>query len=379
MRGHVPKRERIWTVVGDIGRDKRGGRKQRWHSLMTKGDADDRFIDILKQLKGDTYVEPSEQTLESFLHEWLEATRRRVRPSTADSYKRNIDQHVVPGIGSIQLQKLTSATLNCFYANLLETGRKDGRGGLSPRTARYSHTLIRKALADAVRWNRLARNVADQADAPKQLTPEMRTWNVAELRRFLESASQDRLYPAWVLAATTGMRRGEVLGLRWQDVDLDLGRLAVRRALISIGYRLSFTEPKTARGRRSVALDPTTISVLRDHRGRQLEERLVQGPAYEDQGLVFAKEDGLPIHPDYFSKSFGRIAKKAKVPRIPLHGLRHSYASLALAAGVHPKVVSERLGHAGISITLDTYSHAIPALDAEAANTIAALVFESSS
>jgi integrase len=203
----------------------------------------------------------------------------------------------------------------------------------------------------------------------------MTTWKPQELRAFLEHVRNDRLFAAFLLLATTGMRRGEALGLRWEDVDLDEGWVSVTRSLISVGYDVKVSEPKTQRGRRRVALDSTTVAVLRDHRKSQLEERMAWGPAWRENGHVFAREDGSPIHPDAFSKLFNNRVRAAGVPRIRLHDLRHTHATLALQRGIHPKVVSERLGHASIAITLDTHSHAIPALEREAAELVATLVF----
>ena len=224
----------------------------------------------------------------------------------------------------------------------------------------------------------LARNVAQQAIPPAPSPRrEPRTWTAEELRHFLESVQDDRLYGAYVLAATTGLRRGEVLGLTWRNVDLGASRIAVTQAIIPVNGAVTYSTPKTAKGRRSVALDAFTVNALRAHRVRQLEERLVLGlgtPA--EDALVFTDLDGSPLHPDRFSASFDRLVKAAGVPRIRLHDLRHTHATLALQAGVHPKVVSERLGHSNIAITLDTYSHAIPALQEEAATKVAALVFE---
>lgn len=287
----------------------------------------------------------------------------------------NVKRHIVPALGSMTLQNLTSPRLNALYADLLESGRRDGKGRLSPRTARYVHTIIRKALKDAVRWNPAA-TLPDYAQAPRHVPHEREqaTWTPAELRTFLDGVRDDRLYAAFMLAGTTGVRRGEVLGLRWRDVDLDAGRAAVTQTLLSLRYKLMFSTPKTAKGRRSVALDRVTISSLRVHRKRQLEERLALGPGYHDDDLVFVREDGQPFHPELFSELFVQHTRRLGLPGIRLHDLRHTHATLALAAGVHPKVVSERLGHATVSITLDTYSHGVPSLQEEAAEQLAPVV-----
>jgi integrase len=267
-----------------------------------------------------------------------------------------------------------------MYAELLASGRQDGEA-LSPRTVRYLHAIVRRALEDAVRWRLVTRNVAEQADPPKPTRNRdaMRTWTAGQLRVFLEHVRDDRLYALWALLASTGMRRGEALGLDDEHLDLNRSRVAIRRNLVAVRGRgdereAFWSEPKTEKSRRSVALDPATVDALRAHRKRQLEERMALGPARQDRGVVFAREDGLELDPDWVSKRFERLATQVGLPAIRLHDLRHTHATLALQAGIHPKVVSERLGHSSISMTLDTYSHAIPAMQEDAAARVAALV-----
>ncbi|HEY3670029.1 MAG TPA: site-specific integrase [Acidimicrobiia bacterium] len=379
MRGSVIKRGNSWSVVIDFGRDAAGKRMRKWHSgFETRKEAERARTEILSRLDHGTYVEPDRRTLSDFLeHDWLPAIKARIRPSTWDSYARNVRLHVVPELGGEHLQSITPARLNRFYAEMLESGRIGSERGLSPKTVRYVHGIIRKAFADAVRWNVVQRNVADLADPPKvgAAGREMQTWTADELRTFLHHIEDQRLYAAYLLAATTGMRRGEVLGLRWQDVDLDLARLSVRQTIVSVAYEIKFAEPKTTRSRRSIALDQRTVAVLRSWRKVQLEDRILLGDDYENSGLVFTREDGRFIHPDRFSQLFDKYVGSSGLPRIRLHDLRHTHASLALAAGVHPKVVSERLGHATVAFTLDVYSHAVPALQEDAADRVAALVF----
>lgn len=381
MRGHVHKRGNAWYVVVDLPRDPISGkRKQKWHSgFRTKRDADRALTEILSRLDQGTYVEPTKQTLSSYLDDWLAATKPTLRASTYATYASIVETQIKPRVGSLPLPSITATRLNAMYGELLASGRRDGKGGLSPATVRYVHAVIRKALADAVRRNQLTRNVADAADAPRQARTQIRTWSARELRAFLSHVEGDRLYAAYVVAGTTGMRRGEVLGLKWQDIDLDKARVSIVRSLTVVGgYEVHFSEPKTARGRRMIALDPSTIAALREHRERQMLERSLMGEAYVDDDLAFCREDGTPLHPDAFSDAFWRHAKAARLPRIRFHDLRHTHATLALAAGVHPKVVSERLGHASITITLDTYSHAIPAMQETAAALVASLVFDRS-
>jgi integrase len=227
-----------------------------------------------------------------------------------------------------------------------------------------------------VRWGRLTRNPADAADAPK--SDGVQSWDAATLRQFLaaSSASGDRLHALWVLLATTGMRRGEALGLRWSDVDLDAGRLRVVQTIIQVRSKVTIGEPKTARGRRPVALDAGTVAILREHRRRSVEERMLVGPDFEDRGLVFHYPDGSYLKPDAVSATFERRVRRAGVPALTLKGLRHTWATLALERGIHPRVVQERLGHSTIAITLGIYSHVAPTLHDEAANVVASLILE---
>jgi integrase len=286
--------------------------------------------------------------------------------------------HVIPQLGQLALQQLTPGHLNKFYADLLTDGRSDGRGALSPRTVRYVHTILRRALQAAMRWRHVTVNVADAAEPPaaKQARRRsaMKTWSAADLATFLRTARDHRLYSVFVVLGQTGMRRGEALGARWEHLDLDARRWAVVETLVYVNTRVEASEPKTDHGRRSVALDAATVRVLQAWRRQQVEERLAFGASWEDTGRVFTREDGTDLHPERVSEAFDRLVRKAGVPRIRLHDLRHTHATLALQAGVHPKVVSERLGHASVTITLDTYSHAIPAMQEDAADLVAGLV-----
>jgi integrase len=217
----------------------------------------------------------------------------------------------------------------------------------------------------------------DAADPPRingEGRHEMKTWSAEQLAAFLASVREDRLHSLWHTLALTGMRRGEALGLLWEDVDLEAARISVRRALVPSGREVVVSEPKTARGRRSVALDPETIEVLKARAASQLGEQQEWGDGWTETGLVFTQENGEALHPEVITRRFRQAVKKAMLPAIRLHDLRHTHATLALRAGIHPKVVSERLGHSTVSFTLDVYSHAIPAMQEEAASLLAGLV-----
>jgi integrase len=233
---------------------------------------------------------------------------------------------------------------------------------------------MHRAFRDAVKWGRLVRNPAEAADPPKAAgRPESITWTADQLRSFLEGTRGSRYWAAYLLLATTGLRRGEALGLRWSDLDLDAGRASIRQTVIAIRHTVMIGTPKTAKGRRTVTLDSGTVTALREHRRRQAAERLLMGAGWTDNDLVFCHPDGTMLHPERFSRGFLETVARIGLPRIRLHDLRHGWATLALQAGIHPKVVQERLGHANIAITLDTYSHVIAGLHEDAAEQVAAL------
>lgn len=377
QRGFVRKRGTTWTAYWtDLSSDRRQRTKG---GFRTKKEALAHLAEILGRLQRGEVVEASKLTFGAYLtDQWLPLAKRSVRQTTWDSYDRMLRNHVIPVIGGVPIQDLTASHLDGLYTDLLTGGRKDGQeGGLSAKTVRYLHTTLQKALRDAERKQLVYRNVAQAADPPKpgSRSKEMRTWSAEEVGIFLTTMAEHRLSAAYLLAASTGMRRGEILGLRWRDVDFVTGRVAVRQTITSVNYEIIVGEPKTSRGRRSIAIDSTTAKALRDHRKRQQSERKAMGEGFKDQDLVFCRPDGSPIHPDYFSQTFDRTVARVGLRRIRLHDLRHTHATLGLAAGVPAKVMSDRLGHATVAFTQDVYMHAIPQLEADAADQIADLIF----
>ena len=381
MRGHIAHQDDRYYVVIDQGIDpKTGKRRQAWHAAgKSKRIAERLLSELVEQKRTDTYVEPVRLSLaEYLLNEWLPLAEADLRHSTYDSYRRNVELHVVPRIGSTALQKLRPVDLTKFYAELLRNGRRNGQGGLAPKTVRNIHQMIRKALEDAVQLNYVVRNAAASAKVPRPASGrrrEMSYWTADELRRFLASNDDSAHWHAWYVAANTGMRRGEILGLRWRDVDLDRGRLAIRHTIISVAYKVRSSDAKTERSERVIDIDPRTVEVLRAHRVAQRDIERDVGVGYQNNDLVFAKPDGRPQHPDIFSNAFERRVARTDVPRIRLHDLRHTHATLLLQAGVPPKVVSERLGHASVAFTMQVYAHVIPGMQADAAAAFGNLVF----
>jgi len=376
MRGAVVKRGKTYSFVLPLERDPETGRKrQKWvGGFTTKRACEAALAEALGRVHAGTFAADSgRMTVGEYARDWLAAVESTIRPSTFYSYRLVMNSYVVPRLGRLRLSGLTPAQLGRFYAELGTSGGKTG-GSLSPTTVRYAHTVLGKALQDAVGWGLIARNVARAAKPPRKATPNMTVWSPAEARRFVELVRDDRLYALWFLLLTTGLRRGEAVGLRWADIDLDGGVLSVSRAIASVDGVAMETEPKTARGRRAIALDPGTVDALRKHRERQAAEREVVGDGWSESGAVFTYPDGRTLHPDHVMVTFRRLVTGAGLPLIRLHDLRHTAATLALAAGVHPKVVQERLGLSSIGITLDTYSHVVQGMQAEAAAKVAGLL-----
>lgn len=381
MRGHVAKKGNRYYAVVYEGFDALTGKdRYRWHAAGdTRKGAEKLLTELIKRVHDGDYRAPDRITFGDYLLErWLPTKKAQIRESTFASYKNNIEIHVVPRLGAIPLQKLQPEDLDTFYAQLLTDGKRNGTGGgLAPKTVRIIHGIIRKALADALRKGTVTRNVADLADAPKVRvggSREMTVWTAEELRSFLDEIRDTDWYVPILLAANTGMRRGEVLGLTWRNVDLDAARLTVSQQILSVEYSAKVADVKTAHSRRVVDLDPFSVSVLRTWRREQLERKLSTGRRGDDE-FVFCREDGSPIHPDYFSQSWDRLVKPSDHRRIRLHDLRHTHATILLKAAVPLKVVSERLGHSSPAFTMTVYQHVLPGMQADAAAAFSAAVF----
>jgi integrase len=383
MNGHVAKKASAKSRTGfmyypvvELDADPvTGKRARRWHpGHVLKADAQEALRKLQDDADKGTYVAPVKETFGEYLERWLPTIRTTVRANTYESYRSAVEVHLIPRIGHLQLRQLNRGTFSTLYAELSETGRADGRGGLSPRSVRAVHVTAHKALKDAVKDNLLARNPTDDANVPAKVRSQTPSWTAEQVGAFLTSARSNRLYPAFLTTATTGLRRSELLGLRWADIDLDAGSLKVRQVVTLDKYEPFLAEPKTARSRRVLALDGGTVTALRARRQAQREERVAAGPAWQQTELVFAKADGAILHPQTLSGAFERAAKKAGLPPIGIHGLRHSHASLGLANNVPLVTMSERLGHSSVAITDDVYSHSLPSQHQEAADAIAGLI-----
>ncbi len=373
MKGHIRKRgKKSWAVVIDLGRDATGRRKQKWHSVRGgRKDAERELARLLYAVNTGDYVEPSRILLREYLDRWLrDYARHAVSPKTYERYHDIIENHINPALGNYKLSTLRPLHIQSFYTDAMTKGRKDGRGGLSAQTVLHFHRLLHRALGQAVKWQLLARNYADAVEAPRPRRKEMRALDDAESALLLERLADSRLCVPVIIALTTGLRRGELLAIRWNDVDLDSATVTVNRSLEQTKDGVQFKTPKSERSRRVVALTSFAVEILQNHRKEQAEHRLKLGPIFQDNNMMFPREDGTVWPPDSFSTVFAAFIRRSGLPHVRFHDLRHSHATQLLKQGVHPKIVSERLGHSKIGITLDTYSHVMPGMQEEAAQKI---------
>ena len=370
------RRGRTWSFAAWVPDGP--GRRQVWRGgYRTKAEAaaaERRFLVEFEDESAKIAAGGLGPTVEEFLADWLVQSEPTRRPTTSVSYERCVRDHVVPFLGDVVLRELAPDHVRSWQTALLRKPLRFRDGVLSPTTVRYCHRLLRRALQDALRWELIERNPCDAVIAPRRAHKEMKVWSPEEARAFLTYVENDRLAAMWRLFLATGMRRGEVAGLRWIDVDLDAGRVSIQHTRVLVYDKAIVSEPKTRRSRRVVSLDNGTVQALTMHRQRQDAEREYAAEVWIATGYVFVNEDGQPLDPDRISHVFRLTADAAGVPQIRLHDLRHTAAALALATGMHPKVMSDRLGHSSIAITLDVYGHLVPGLQEDAAEAVGALL-----
>lgn len=374
-KGQVRWRIR-WDQPTEIGGPRRQGTKA---GIATQREAKALLLDVQNRLNLGVTVSGDRETVGAYLTRWLDGLR--VKPTTLANYESVVRLYLKPELGAVRLRDLQPEHLDGLYRRLETSGKGPGVG-LAPKSVRHVHTAIRKALQDAYARGHVARNVADLANPPTQRqarsqNAKVKAWAVEQVSKFLAHVADDRLVALWILAASTGMRRGELVGLRWSAVDLEEGTLRVERTVTEAGGRVvSDDSAKTDASERTLALDRETVRVLRAHRKRQSEERLALGPLWVGvEGDVFTRPDGRPLSPSDVSHAFTRAAQAVGLPSIGVHGLRHTYATLSIRAGVPPHIISRRLGHANVGITMTVYAHAFPSDDREAAERAAAFLF----
>lgn len=367
LTGSVYRRGNVWWVQIEAGQDPATGKRKRHYKggFRTKREAEAYKAQVLAELQRGTFVEPAKMTVGEFMERWLrDYAEVSVRPSTLESYRALIRCHLIPALGNLPLAKLQPIHLQEMLA------RKQ-QEGLSPRSVRYLYSLTREALGHAVKWQLVGRNVAEAVDPPKLEKEERQVLTEEQAQALLKGITDLRLLVPVSLALLGGLRRGECLGLRWEDVDPEGGRVYIRQTLEYVPSKgLVFGRPKTQKSRRAVDMPPLAFAILRRWRKQQATERLAAGPLWRETGLVCTAEDGNPLDPDRVTKAFSKTVKTLGLPAITFHDLRHTHATLLFKQGTHPKLVQERLGHSQVGITLDLYSHAVPGLGKEVALTI---------
>ena len=376
MKGHIRERSPgHWAIVLDVRDPETGKRKRKWHSFHgTKREAQTECSRLVTESAQGSYVEPSKTTLSMFLDRWLEQIEANVAPRTLERYREIAKKNLVPLLGQIALTKLRPDQISAAYAKALKSGRRDGAGGLSPRTVHHMHRILKQALSIAVRWRMLTRNPVDSVDPPKVERRKMTALDVTETVRLLAHFRGTRMFTSVLLAVMCGLRRGEITALRWGSVDLDRKQLSVVESAEQTAKGIRLKETKSGRAR-TVALPAIVVDELRRARIAQAEELLKVGVRLTDQTHVVAQIDGQLLQPNSLTHEFVRLSGKASdLPRIRFHDLRHTHATHLLASGVHPKVAQERLGHSSIGITLDLYSHVLPGMQEDAAAKVDAAI-----
>ncbi len=372
MKGSIEKRGNSWRLSVYLGKDPVTGKERRIRKTVrgSKKDAQKELRDLLYSIDNGTFVQPTKMTVEQYLEQWLKMHKPNIEPTTHDWYVMVCRKHIAPHLGQIQLQKLTPLAIQKFYAHKLVAGRLDGKGkALSPNTVRHIHSVLRKALNVAVKLQLIPRNPCDAVEPPKAVKKEASYWTPEEAAKFLKAIKGDRLYALFYTALATGLRRGELLGLQWKDIDFHNKSLTVRRVIVRRSKGTVIKKPKTEKSRATISLSSGAVEVLKKHKAQQAQERLAMGDQYHKTDFVFTTFEGKPLEPTYISGDyFRKLIEKAKVKRINFHALRHTHATILASQGVPLKVVSERLRHSSVAITGDIYSHVFTEMDREAAD-----------
>jgi integrase len=386
-QGHIrPQGKGSWEIKFDLGRDPITGRRITKYLTLrgTKRKAQEELTRLLGQRNEGSYIEPTKMTVAQYLHHWLDTDiDRRVSARTAARYRGIVEKNIIPRLGHVPVRKLTPVHIEAFEAELQREGwvkpqakKKPMEGeeipieekrGLSSQTALHVHRVLSQALGHAVRVGVLFKNPARQVKPPRPPSREIKILDKNEIVTLIGAAKGTSLYVPILVAVTTGMRRGELLALRWSDIDLKASILTVSQALERIKGKFEFKPPKTRTSRRTITLSAITTEALRKHHTAQLEDRLKLGLGRDPRGLVFTRADGEPMDADALSKAFRKLVAATKVTPITFHGLRHTHISHLLMDGEHVKVVSERAGHANVNTTLGVYAAYIPNMQADAA------------
>ncbi|OPY61676.1 MAG: Tyrosine recombinase XerD [Pelotomaculum sp. PtaU1.Bin065] len=378
-RGSIIKKKDVYYCVIPFRDPITNKDRRKWIKVGTSEKEAERFLTELmyEANRNGGYVEPSKMTVKEFLEYWLQKyVKRNVRKNTQDSYETFIRAHIIPEIGHILLRKLHHIHIDDLLDKKLEGGRADGKaGGLSERSVKYIYSILHEAFAYAVKKEIMTINPTDKVTPPRQQKKKVIVWTTDEIQRFFEVARNNRFYTLFMLAISTGMRRGELLALSWRNIEFREG-LGVINVEYTLSKKRTLQPVKTEESQRAVIITPAMVDLLKRHKKKQIEERLAAGQTYQDYNLVFCSKNGSPLNAENIVKRyFYPLIKEANVRRITFHGLRHCSATIALAGDASMKIIQRRLGHTTIKTTGDIYTH--PAIDAqyEVAATIDKVIF----
>ncbi|MDH2910265.1 MAG: site-specific integrase [Candidatus Eremiobacteraeota bacterium] len=388
MRGSLSRLgENKYRIIYDLPKGIDGKRRQKTETVYgNKKAADATLSDRLITIQKGDYSDSGRQTVDNLFERFLESNESRLAATTRQRYASILKNHIKPELGKIALSQLSPLHLEQAYAKWVQRGRIREAGGLSHRTVLHYHRLLHRVLAQAVKWKLVTRNVADAVNPPRPVHREMRALSEQEVAKLVESLDQpsghviaqggfssESSFPVAIKCALyTGCRLGELLGLKWEDLDSPGGSIVIRRSLQEVGGTVFVKETKTRKSR-VISIPPYLVQVFQTHKAQQNTLRLALGEAYRDDGFIFARSDGSPIRPQMMSQAAKALFKRLNV-NCRLHDLRHTHATLLLKSGVSSKVASSRLGHASVGITLDLYAHVLPGMDEEAASKFEALI-----
>jgi len=359
MKGSVKKEGKNWYYVFSLP-NVNGNRKQKkQRGFKTKKEAQKALAEAINAVNKGTYIEPSNIQYKEYLHQWFSTKQNSIGVQTAKVYNNYLQSRILPGLGNFNLSKLSTIQIQNFIDSL-------STDGLSSATVKKVYEIIRNSLEYAVDFELILKNPAIKVKLPKSNKKEMKVWNENEINHFLKIAKADPNYIVFLLALTTGMRQGEVLGLRWKDIDLEKGLINIKQTLSHDGKNF-ISGAKTKSSLRTINLSKLTINMLKQRKVTISKERLSSGLVYQDFDLIACTQHGTPLNPANVRRSFNKLIKLADVPKIRFHDLRHTHATLLLSKGINVKVISERLGHSNIKVTLDTYSHVLPTMQEEVA------------
>lgn len=373
MQGHIYKRNDTWTYVIYLGRDPVTGKKKykSKDGYRLKKEAQVKLTEALESINSGIFVDTKNITVKDYLLKWLkDYAENNVKYKTYVSYQGTVENHLIPNLGNYKLDKLNPSIIQNYYTSCIN------QNNLSNTSILYNHKILKQAINQAIKWQILKSNPCDAVTPPRKNKPKLKTLTVDEIEKVLNFCENKHIYIVIFLALGTGMRRGEICGLKWVDVDLQKGMIYVQDSLQrKKGESPELASVKTDNSKRAIAIAISTLSYLKQIKKRQKTEKIFLGENYKDDDFVCAWEDGRPTSPDYVTNKFSKIIKALGLDGIRFHDLRHTHATFMLKADVHPKIVSERLGHSSVSITLDIYSHAMPTMQIEAAEKLEQAMF----